>query len=54
MSLPMTLAKAFAPLAGAALAPDAFLTAAGVSCVMSATLLWMGESPARWPTTATG
>jgi predicted MFS family arabinose efflux permease len=45
MTLPMTLAKAFAPLAGAALAPNTFLTAAGISCLTSAALLWIARRP---------
>ena len=47
MTLPITLAKAFAPLAGAALAPDTFLTAAGISCLTSAALLWIGRKPPK-------
>ncbi len=49
MSVPITLAKAFGPLAGAALAPNAFLTAAGISCLTSATLLWIGRNPGATP-----
>jgi len=40
MTLPITLGKAFAPLAGAAIAPNTFVTAAGISCLTSAALLW--------------
>ncbi len=47
MTLPITLAKAFAPLAGAALAPNTFLTAAGISCLISAALLWKGRMSGR-------
>jgi MFS family permease len=41
MALPITLAKAFAPLGGAMLAPNTFLTAAGLTCLASAALLWL-------------
>jgi len=40
MALPITLAKAFAPLAAAAVAPTAFLITAGLICLLSAGLLW--------------
>ena len=40
MALPITLARAFAPIGAAAIAPNAFLTAAGIICLASATLLW--------------
>jgi MFS family permease len=40
MATPITLAKAFAPLAAAAVAPTAFLIAAGFFCLISAGLLW--------------
>jgi predicted MFS family arabinose efflux permease len=44
MTLPITLAKAFGPLAGAAITPNTFLTAAGVCCLVSAGLLWIGRT----------
>jgi MFS family permease len=40
MAMPITLARAFAPLGAAAIAPHAFLTTAGVLCLASAALLW--------------
>ena len=40
MALPITLARAFAPVGAAAIAPTAFLTTAGIICLASAGLLW--------------
>ena len=40
MTLPITLAKAFAPLAAATAAPQTFLTTAGAVCLASAAILW--------------
>jgi predicted MFS family arabinose efflux permease len=40
MTLPITLAKAFAPVGGAAMPATAFLTVAGGCCIASAALLW--------------
>lgn len=40
MALPITLARAFAPIGAAAIAPNAFLTTAGILCLVSAALLW--------------
>jgi predicted MFS family arabinose efflux permease len=40
MAMPITLARAFAPIGAAAIAPNAFLTTAGVMCLASAALLW--------------
>ena len=37
---PFTLARAFAPIGAAAIAPNAFLTTAGMMCLASAALLW--------------
>jgi MFS family permease len=45
MTLPITLAKAFAPVGGAALPAGTFLTVAGVMCIASAALLWRGAVP---------
>jgi hypothetical protein len=40
MALPITLAKAAAPLAAAAVAPNAFVAAAAIACGTSALLLF--------------
>jgi hypothetical protein len=40
MTLPITLAKAFAPVGGAAMPATMFLTVAGACCIVSAALLW--------------
>jgi hypothetical protein len=40
MALPITLARAFAPLGAATITPNAFLTTAGIVCLASAILLW--------------
>jgi hypothetical protein len=46
MAMPITLAKALAPLAGAAATPTVFLTVAGLTCLGSAAVLWHArESP---------
>jgi predicted MFS family arabinose efflux permease len=42
MTLPVTLAKAGAPVAAAALPSDTFITAAAVACAASGLLLWAG------------
>jgi hypothetical protein len=42
MTLPITLAKAGAPVAAAALPSDTFITAAAVACAASGLLLWAG------------
>jgi hypothetical protein len=52
MALPITLARAFAPIGAAAIAPNAFLTTAGMMCLASAALLWSirtRRSPAGHP-----
>jgi predicted MFS family arabinose efflux permease len=45
MTLPITLAKAGAPLAAAAVPANTFLTAAAMACWASAALLWAARSP---------
>jgi predicted MFS family arabinose efflux permease len=45
MTLPITLSRAFAPLAAAAVPPNAFLVTAGLVCLTSAALL--GSTPSR-------
>jgi predicted MFS family arabinose efflux permease len=56
MTLPITLSRALAPLAAAAVAPNAFLVTAGLTCLTSALLLgsagasgkpFMSRSPTR-------
>ena len=46
MTLPVTLAKAFAPLAAAAVSTGVSFTAAGAACLVSAGLLWLARSGA--------
>jgi predicted MFS family arabinose efflux permease len=48
MTLPITLAKAFAPVGGAAMPATMFLTIAGACCLASAALLWSSAHPPRW------
>lgn len=45
MAVPITLARAFAPLAGAAIAPNLFLAVSGLCCLASAALLWLSRHP---------
>jgi MFS family permease len=55
MAMPITLARAFAPLGAAAIAPHAFLTTAGILCLASAAVLWSNRgkrSPAGHLTAA--
>ena len=47
MTLPMTLAKAFAPLAAASFTVGLSFTAVGVACLASAGLLWITRSAPR-------
>lgn len=46
MTVPITLAKAGAPLGAAALGGGRFLTAAGLACLLAATCLWISRSRA--------
>jgi hypothetical protein len=49
MMVPITLAKAFAPLMAATVSTGASFTAAGAACAASAGLLWYGRSPRGRP-----
>jgi predicted MFS family arabinose efflux permease len=44
LTVPITLARALAPLAAATAAPPVFLTAAGLACLVGAALLWATRS----------